>query len=705
MPPSSKPFDVNAGQDDSLEERNLAPEPTSSGQDVLDDAGDQSKRFGATTSRTSVVEGSNPHPSTEVIQSELSELVEGGQSAISAPVSSAQGDEQRQSLAVRSGQSATTAFKAQIISWALGVSMLPVLAVGTVTYFSGQSVQQQVTQSDQAPEQKLDATQLQIQQQLPTLLIGTGITAVLAGAIAAWLAHRAATPFLRAAKVSSDMLQKIRPGRVKREDHADVLSQLEQNIREMEDYLPALLKQQDTEIEQLQMLKYLTNKIRTSLNEDDVLKTTVEEARRILKADRVIVYGFDKDWFGTIIAESVIPGLPKTLWAEIRDPCFAEQYVEQYRNGRVQAINNIYEAGLTDCHLSQLEPYQVKANLVVPILREQKLFGLLIAHQCTQPRVWQDVEINFFAQVASQLGFALDHARLVAQVDQVSQSLREQSRQTVQEYEVLQQQISRLSVDSNGVVESFGTEANIAITQTQDQMHEIAETADQIHLILNAINQTQQQAELAAEESQAKMGETVHHLSTLNQLVATMDEAIHPLHQPTQQLSELINLMGHVISQVQLQAMNAALEAARAGTAGQSFAQIAEKVHGLSRQLDATLTDIKPLVNHIQTTTQTAVTSMADGKAALLADTQTLRHTQDKLEHLQSAHQRIFKLVQQIAEATTNQVELSVSGHKTLDHLANTLLKATEQSSNVAEAIHQLVTMGSSADQAADLIL
>lgn len=583
-------------------------------------------------------------------------------------------------------------FKAKAISWALAISMLPVLAVGTVTYFSGQSVQQQIIQERQAGGQGIKATERSIQEQLPFLLIGTGITALLAGVIAAWLAHRATTPILKAVQVSNEMLQKIQPGMVKPGgETADLLSQLERNIRSIEDYIPALLAQQDSEIEQLQMLKYITNKIRTSLNEDDVLNTTVEEARKILKADRVIVYGFDEEWYGTVIAESVIPGISKALWAEIRDPCFAENYVEKYRAGRIQAINNIYEAGLTPCHLAQLEPFQVKANLVVPILREEKLFGLLIAHQCTQPRVWQETEINFFAQVAAQVGFALDHSRLLVQVDQVNQAAMADSQQAAQDYQALQQRISQLSLESNGVVELFGTDTNTAITTTQDQMHEIAEAADQIHVILNEITQTQEQVQIATQESQTVVTDAVDHVQSLCQLVETVDRSVHPLHQPTQQLGELIDLMSHVVSQVQLQAMNAALEAARAGAAGQSFAEIAEKVHGLSRQLDATLTDVKPLVSHIQITTQAVGKEMTTGKNTIAVDTQALGSTQEKLNQLNSLNRRVLDLVQQIAEVTTNQVELSVLGNKTLDHLANTTLSATEQSSQIAEAIHQLI--------------
>ena len=60
-----------------------------------------------------------------------------------------------------------------------------------------------------------------------------------------------------------------------------------------------------------------------------------------------------------------------SLGVEIYDPCFAEEYVEKYQQGKIQATNNIYEANLNECHLKQLEPFAVKASLVVPVSKQK----------------------------------------------------------------------------------------------------------------------------------------------------------------------------------------------------------------------------------------------------------------------------------------------------------------------------------------------
>ena len=156
-----------------------------------------------------------------------------------------------------------------------------------------------------------------------------------------------------------------------------------------------------------------TKYIRASIKQEDVLNTSVEEVRRVLECDRVVVYSLNQDKYGVVIAESVSAGYPRALNKTIKDPCFEARYLDKYRDGRVRAINDIYEAGMSKCYIEQLENLEVKANLVTPILNEGKLFGLLVAHQCSEPRNWQDYEIRWMTQIATQVGFALDNATLL----------------------------------------------------------------------------------------------------------------------------------------------------------------------------------------------------------------------------------------------------------------------------------------------------
>ncbi len=184
-----------------------------------------------------------------------------------------------------------------------------------------------------------------------------------------------------------------------------------------------LLAHQQAQAKYSQLFTEIILQIRRSLNLDDVINTTVREVRQALKTDRVVMYRFNSDWSGTIIAESIAPGWTKTLGKTVNDP-FRENYIEMYKNGRVRAINDIYEAGFTECHREILEGFEIKANLIAPIIHNNQLVGLLCAHQCSTPRNWEKYEINLFKQLAIQVGIALEQASLVAELEQAQKVLR-----------------------------------------------------------------------------------------------------------------------------------------------------------------------------------------------------------------------------------------------------------------------------------------
>lgn len=180
---------------------------------------------------------------------------------------------------------------------------------------------------------------------------------------------------------------------------------------------------QEAEAKRSQLFTDITLRIRRSLKLEDVLNTTVHEVRQALKADRVVIYRFNPDWTGTIIAESVAPNWMQTKGRTINDP-FREDYIQIYAQGRVKATNNIYKAGFTTCHREILEGLQIKANLVAPIVNNNQLVSLLCAHQCSKPRYWQKTEIELVKQLAIQVGIALEQASLLREFQEAQKVLR-----------------------------------------------------------------------------------------------------------------------------------------------------------------------------------------------------------------------------------------------------------------------------------------
>jgi light-regulated signal transduction histidine kinase (bacteriophytochrome) len=162
-----------------------------------------------------------------------------------------------------------------------------------------------------------------------------------------------------------------------------------------------------------QLFADLTLKIRTSLQIEDILQTTVTEVQKFLQADRILMFKLLPDGSGTVVQEAVLPGLPVVLGKKILDTCFSRDYIDKYRQGKISAIQDIQQADIQACHKEFLQQFAVQANLVVPILIKEEVWGLLIAHQCNSPRQWSPFELDLLKHLANQIGIALAQAQLL----------------------------------------------------------------------------------------------------------------------------------------------------------------------------------------------------------------------------------------------------------------------------------------------------
>lgn len=174
-------------------------------------------------------------------------------------------------------------------------------------------------------------------------------------------------------------------------------------------------------------------KIRESLDVKTIFKATTTEIRRLLSADRVAVFRFSPNGYdqGEFVSEDVQEGFLRTVGDKISDReaellvhrCFGDRYASEYDRGQTQAVSDIYQAGLSECHISILEQLQVRADLVVPLIKGDALWGFLCIHQCTAPRTWTNSEIDFIKQIAEHLSVALQQSELLTQTQQQAEQL------------------------------------------------------------------------------------------------------------------------------------------------------------------------------------------------------------------------------------------------------------------------------------------
>lgn len=193
------------------------------------------------------------------------------------------------------------------------------------------------------------------------------------------------------------------------------------------------------------LLHRITNRIRQSLELQEILSATVAEIRTILQTNRVKVYRFHPDGSGQVIAESLSPnGLPSLVGLNFPagdiPPQAREMFVKTHQrsivdvaaqqiilsrsnapsslgelsseNLHLQPIGEITQRPVDPCHIDYLTAMGVMSSLVVPILYQEHLWGLLVSHH-SQPRNYSENELQLIQLIADQLSVAIAQSELL----------------------------------------------------------------------------------------------------------------------------------------------------------------------------------------------------------------------------------------------------------------------------------------------------
>ena len=517
-----------------------------------------------------------------------------------------------------------------------------------------------------------------------------------------------------------------------------IAAQLNVAIQQGE-YVEQLRKQAKQE----RLVTKIVDRIRQSLDLQKALTTTAREIRSYMKVDRVSVYkflpdsGFDR---GETIAEDVQPGYVSSLGVRVDDHCFGERYAERAREpGQAWHFSDIYEAKLQDCYVETLAQFQVRANLVVPLSKGEILWGLFCIHQCSGPREWSEADIEFAKQIAAQLNIAIQQGEYVEQLQQQARQKERLQQEVIQllvavrpalegdltvrapvtDNEVgtiadaynntlgsLREIVSQMLSASNQVSQvSQVSEASIKQlkTQAQEQFQALNQALAGVQTMFSsteAVKANAQQVEAAVQQTNqmvmtgdATIDRTVSEMQNIQETVGEADERLQRLSESFQKISRVLNLISNFTNQTQLLALNASIEATRAGEYGRGFAVVANEVRSLARQSADAATEIEQLMQEIQVGMGEVSTAMEEGIEHVTSGTQVVTDARQSFNAIVSATAQIRQLMSGITQATQDQTQQCQSLTHTMTNVAEIANKTTQDSTSVVTSFQNLLTM------------
>ncbi len=527
----------------------------------------------------------------------------------------------------------------------------------------------------------------------------------------------------------------------------DEVGQLALQFNQMADNISQSELALAEEARRVQRVADITLRIRRSLKREDILTTAVREMRQALGCDRIVVYTFNPDLSGTIIAEAVQGGWGAILGQTVTDP-FREGLIQQYRDGRVRIMNDVEAEELAECHLDILHNFQIRASMTAPIVVSGELLGLLCAHHCTATRDWHPPEITLFSQIATQLGYALEQARLLDQTEQARQTAESLSEDRRQQKDTLQQQILNLLGEVEGVamgdltvradvtagdlgtvadffnaivenlreivttakhsagqvnhllstnaatVQSLSESALQQTQQTTDILGSVEQMADSIQTVATSARQAATIARTASEtaaQGEMEMDATV---SNILKLRGTIDEAAQKVKQlgdSSEHISRVVGLINEIAVQIDLLAINAGIEATRAGEQGRGFSIVAAEVGHLAARSASAAREIEQIVETIQRETKSVVVAMGQGTSQVASGVHQVKNAKQSLVQIVQVSRQIDDLVQSISQATVSQARTSQTVAEGIKAIATVSERTSDASQQVSTALHQTV--------------
>jgi PAS domain S-box-containing protein len=259
-------------------------------------------------------------------------------------------------------------------------------------------------------------------------------------------------------------------------------------------------KQLQLRIEKDRLISQITQRIHQSLDIAEILQTTVNEVREFINSDRVLIFRLQSGGSGIVTTESVAAGWTPLLSTSLYDPVVNDVYINLCRQGLVTVEPDIYDGSIDPYYVEQLANLEVQANLVLPILQDDQLWGMLIVHHCQAPRKWQPGEIHLLQELTTHLSIALHQAKLYQQAQHELEERRRAEVLLQQVNESLEQRIAERTVELETVNAQLQQELlerrrNQKILEEQTQLLDLAHHTIMTHSIDGRITFWNQGAE------------------------------------------------------------------------------------------------------------------------------------------------------------------------------------------------------------------
>ncbi|MFS0826644.1 methyl-accepting chemotaxis protein [Pseudomonas phoenicis] len=268
-------------------------------------------------------------------------------------------------------------------------------------------------------------------------------------------------------------------------------------------------------------------------------------------------------------------------------------------------------------------------------------------------------------------------SRLMAALNAMQGNLRT----TISEISDASTQLSAAAVEMTAITESADRtlhQQNGEIEQAATAVNQMSTAVDEVARNATSTSQAAKESTIAAEMGNQKVTQTLVAMRSLKDRVDLTAEQVQQLAGQTQEISKVLGVIGAIAEQTNLLALNAAIEAARAGEQGRGFAVVADEVRALAHRTQTSTGEIEGMIASIQARSSAVVTAMGDSLREVNTTQGTADDAGQSLQVITQAAQMIDDRNQQIATASEEQAYVAREVDRALVSIRELALQSSE---------------------------
>ncbi|MBX9347106.1 methyl-accepting chemotaxis protein [Chromobacterium piscinae] len=246
----------------------------------------------------------------------------------------------------------------------------------------------------------------------------------------------------------------------------------------------------------------------------------------------------------------------------------------------------------------------------------------------------------------------------------------------------LHQTTNRISSDADQVNQAISSNA-ATIEQITVSVTHVADTTSDANAIISQANDSAERGRHAMQQVSAEVGK-------LSQAMATLGDTLHSLGKHSEEISSIVGVIKDIADQTNLLALNAAIEAARAGEQGRGFAVVADEVRKLAERTAQATTEITTMTQGMQQQTAGTVSSMQQARSTVDQSVDLAQSAANEIENIGGLMGQVVETFAQITHATREQSTAVGNIAHTTEHINGMTRSTSEVAQSASSTLDEL---------------